>query len=39
MFKNVEETKMMIQGAYRKLKSYYYYNKTQIKKETIDITK
>ena len=27
MFKNVEETKMMIQGAYRKLKSYYYYNK------------
>ena len=27
MFKNVEETKLMIQGAYRKLKSYYYYNK------------
>lgn len=27
MFKNIEETKLMIQGAYRKLKSYYYYNK------------
>lgn len=27
MFKNVEETKLMIEGAYRKLKSYYYYNK------------
>ena len=27
MLKNVEETKLMIQGAYRKLKSYYYYNK------------
>lgn len=27
MFKNIKETKSMIQGAYRKLKSYYYYNK------------
>ena len=27
MFKDTEKTKIMIQGAYRKLKSYYYYNK------------
>ena len=27
MFKETEKTKVMIQGAYRKLKSYYYYNK------------
>lgn len=27
MFKDTEKTKKMIQGAYRKLKSYYYYNK------------
>lgn len=27
MFKDTEKTKVMIQGAYRKLKSYYYYNK------------
>ena len=27
MFKDLSKTKLMIQGAYRKLKSYYYYNK------------
>ena len=27
MFKDTEKTNKMIQGAYRKLKSYYYYNK------------
>lgn len=27
MFRDIKETKLMIQGAYRKLKSYYYYNK------------
>lgn len=27
MFKNIKTTKSMIEGAYRKLKSYYYYNK------------
>ena len=27
MFKDFNETKKMIHGAYRKLKSYYYYNK------------
>ena len=27
MFNNLEETTKMIQGSYRKLKSYYYYNK------------
>lgn len=27
MFKDVNENKIMLEGAYRKLKSYYYYNK------------
>ena len=27
MFKDTEKIMVMIQGAYRKLKSYYYYNK------------
>ena len=27
MFKDTRKNKVMIQGAYRKLKSYYYYNK------------
>ena len=27
MFKDVDKTRLMVQGAYRKLKSYYYYNK------------
>ena len=27
MFKDIESTKRMLYGAYRKLKSYYYYNK------------
>ena len=27
MFANIDKNLMMIKGAYRKLKSYYYYNK------------
>lgn len=30
MFKNVEKNKVMLEGAYRKVKSYYYYNKNFI---------
>ena len=28
MFENIENNKIMILGAYRKLKSYYYYDKS-----------
>ncbi len=30
MFKNVEKNKIMLEGAYRKVKNYYYYNKNFI---------